>query len=399
MNNTSVESYLLDGCGRCEKYRTPECKVHRWHDVLVALRALMLETELDELKRKFRPEFINRVDSVIVFRELSQEDIYNIVDIVVERVNERLAEYGLRIRISERAKSWLSKEGYSPEFGARPLRRVIQTEIEDRLSDAVLSGAFKDGDTVLVDVDEEENIRLELAPNEAGETEEMGDSDETEATGDASETSDTATVDAKDEPPREPPAHLTTQHLDDGVIQRLARWPALTFSQFLLSVFATNERRIRRDREFEADRVGAAAATPAALASALLKFSVFSDLWPRLQRLAVAEVQAGMASPDLAVSFEALARRDTTGFTDGDLASILRERTIHPFDTHPPTVERLDALGVNASESELSLADGWAHETEVDSELARLGEELTAIEMPLIEAYVAERSARTPQAT
>lgn len=190
----------------------------------------------------------------------------------------------------------------------------------------------------------------------------------------------------------------STQHLDDDVIQSLARWPALTFSRFLLAMFATNERRIRRDREFEADRVGAAAATPAALASALLKFSVFSDLWPRLQRLAVAEVQAGMASPDLAASFEALARRDTTSFADGNLTSILRERTTHPFDTHPPTAERLDALGVNARELELSLADGWVSEADVDSELARLGEELTTIEKPLIEAYVAERGARTPRA-
>src|SRR5690606_37516741 len=65
---------------------------------------------LDELKRKFRPEFINRVDSIIVFRELSQEDIHNIVDIVVERVNERLLEYGLRIKVTDAAKDWLSKE-------------------------------------------------------------------------------------------------------------------------------------------------------------------------------------------------------------------------------------------------------------------------------------------------
>jgi ATP-dependent Clp protease ATP-binding subunit ClpC len=121
---------------------------------------------LDELKRKFRPEFINRVDSIIVFRELSQEDIHNIVDIVMERVNERLVDYGLRVKLTEAAKGWLSKEGYDPEFGARPLRRVIQTEVEDRLSDAVLAGDFKEGDTVLVDVDEEENISLRQADSD-----------------------------------------------------------------------------------------------------------------------------------------------------------------------------------------------------------------------------------------
>ncbi len=122
---------------------------------------------LDELKRKFRPEFINRVDSIIVFRELSQEDIHQIVDIVLERVNDRLVEYGLRVEASDSAKSWLSKEGYDPQFGARPLRRVIQTEVEDRLSDAVLAGRFKDGDTVLVDVDEDENIILSKSESDA----------------------------------------------------------------------------------------------------------------------------------------------------------------------------------------------------------------------------------------
>lgn len=128
---------------------------------------------LDELKRKFRPEFINRVDSVIVFRELSQEDIHNIVDIVVARVNERLVEYGLRVRITDNARDWLSKEGYNPEFGARPLRRVIQTEVEDKLSDAVLAGEFGEGDTVLVDVDEEENVQLSrVDSDDNGEAEE-----------------------------------------------------------------------------------------------------------------------------------------------------------------------------------------------------------------------------------
>ena len=110
---------------------------------------------LDELKRKFRPEFINRVDSIIVFRELSQEDILSIVDIVFSQVNERLKEYKLRIRATEEAKEWLSREGYDPEFGARPLRRVIQTEIEDRLSDAVLAGRFGEGDAVLIDVEDD----------------------------------------------------------------------------------------------------------------------------------------------------------------------------------------------------------------------------------------------------
>lgn len=130
----------------------------------------MRDKLLEELKRKFRPEFINRVDSVIVFRELSQENILQIVDIILRRVNERLTEYELRVDATEEAKKWLAKKGYDPEFGARPLRRVIQTEIEDTLSDAVLAGRFKEGDVVLVDVEDDEVV-LSHAENDGEEAE------------------------------------------------------------------------------------------------------------------------------------------------------------------------------------------------------------------------------------
>ncbi|MCB0008067.1 MAG: AAA family ATPase, partial [Anaerolineales bacterium] len=116
---------------------------------------------MEELKRRFRPEFINRVDSVIVFRQLSKENIRTIVDIILGYVNERLEEYELDITATNPAKDWLGEHGYNPEFGARPLRRLIQTEIEDRLADAVLSGRFNHGDAILVDViDDEINLSL-----------------------------------------------------------------------------------------------------------------------------------------------------------------------------------------------------------------------------------------------
>ncbi len=123
---------------------------------------------MDELKRQFRPEFINRVDSIVVFRELSQEDIFNIVDIVLGQVNERLAEHQLTVSATETAKGWLAKEGYNPEFGARPLRRVIQTQVEDKLSDAVLSGRFREGDLVIIDIDEENDLILRTPTAEEG---------------------------------------------------------------------------------------------------------------------------------------------------------------------------------------------------------------------------------------
>jgi ATP-dependent Clp protease ATP-binding subunit ClpC len=110
---------------------------------------------MDQLKKKFRPEFLNRVDSVIVFRQLSEENIFAIVDIILEQVNERLAEHELRIEANDDARRWLSKNGYDPEYGARPLRRLVQQVVEDRLSDLMLAGEFSAGDTILVDVDEE----------------------------------------------------------------------------------------------------------------------------------------------------------------------------------------------------------------------------------------------------
>jgi len=115
----------------------------------------MRKTLMDELKRKFRPEFINRVDSIIVFRQLSKEDIRKIVDIILEEVNQRLVDHDLTITATDVARDWLGEHGYDAEFGARPLRRLIQTEVEDRLSDAVLAGRFSADDVVTIDVEED----------------------------------------------------------------------------------------------------------------------------------------------------------------------------------------------------------------------------------------------------
>jgi ATP-dependent Clp protease ATP-binding subunit ClpC len=107
----------------------------------------------EALKRTFRPEFINRLDSVIVFRSLNKEDITKIVQLELDKVNTRLVENNIYLRASEEALALLSEEGYNPEMGARPLRRVIQQQIEDKLSDALLAKKFNDGDNILVDVE------------------------------------------------------------------------------------------------------------------------------------------------------------------------------------------------------------------------------------------------------
>jgi ATP-dependent Clp protease ATP-binding subunit ClpC len=105
---------------------------------------------LKSLKDTFRPEFINRVDSVVVFHALSKENIRDIVDLELNKLRERLVERNMRLEITPEGVDLLVKLGYNPEMGARPLRRVIQEKIENQLSDAVLSGDFKAGDIVLV---------------------------------------------------------------------------------------------------------------------------------------------------------------------------------------------------------------------------------------------------------
>nr|HID13413.1 ATP-dependent Clp protease ATP-binding subunit [Anaerolineae bacterium] len=121
---------------------------------------------LEELKRTFRPEFLNRVDSVIVFHALSREEIAQIVDLELDKVRARLVEYDIGLEVTEAAKELLAEEGYSEEYGARPLRRVIQNRIEDALSDAVLAGRFTAGDMVLVDAEEGEITMKQLTMNQ-----------------------------------------------------------------------------------------------------------------------------------------------------------------------------------------------------------------------------------------
>jgi ATP-dependent Clp protease ATP-binding subunit ClpC len=126
---------------------------------------------LESLKRVFRPEFINRLDSVIVFRALNREDIHKIVNLELNKVAERLLDNEIKLTASAAALDRLAEEGYDPEMGARPLRRVIQLKVEDRLSDAVLAEQFKPGDTVLVDVDPENNDVVLKKSEEAPESE------------------------------------------------------------------------------------------------------------------------------------------------------------------------------------------------------------------------------------
>jgi ATP-dependent Clp protease ATP-binding subunit ClpC len=112
----------------------------------------------ESLKKIFRPEFINRVDSVIVFRSLNQDDIRKIVNLELDKVSSRLTEHSVTLTATDAALDLMARQGYDPDMGARPLRRVIQQQVEDKLSDALLSGEFIEGDVILVDVDGEEVV-------------------------------------------------------------------------------------------------------------------------------------------------------------------------------------------------------------------------------------------------
>jgi len=113
---------------------------------------------MKELKRLFRPEFLNRVDEIVVFHELSKGDIGKIVDIQIQRVNERLAEHNMTLKLTQAGREALVEKGFDPQFGARPLRRAIQRFIEDPLAEKLLENVFKEGDTILVDAKDGEII-------------------------------------------------------------------------------------------------------------------------------------------------------------------------------------------------------------------------------------------------
>src|SRR5512135_2525321 len=115
----------------------------------------------ESLKHSFRPEFINRLDGVVIFRSLNKADIEKIVALELDKVAERLKDHNLTLNATPEALAELAALGYDSEFGARPLRRVIQQKVEDPLSDKVLSSEFQDGDTVLVNLNAEGEIVLE----------------------------------------------------------------------------------------------------------------------------------------------------------------------------------------------------------------------------------------------
>ncbi len=104
------------------------------------------------VQQAFRPEFINRLDDIVVFQALTEEDLGQIVSLYVDRLARRLTDRRLELAVTPDARTWLAERGYDPVYGARPLRRLMQRQIDDRLARAILAGDVRDGDTVRVDV-------------------------------------------------------------------------------------------------------------------------------------------------------------------------------------------------------------------------------------------------------
>jgi ATP-dependent Clp protease ATP-binding subunit ClpC len=115
----------------------------------------------EEMKGYFRPEFLNRVDEVIVFRQLKKEEVGEIADLLLKEIGDRLQDQqGIELEVSDRFKDRVISEGYDVTYGARPLRRVLMRLLEDNLAQAILSGEIKEGDAAFVDTDEEGNIQV-----------------------------------------------------------------------------------------------------------------------------------------------------------------------------------------------------------------------------------------------
>ena len=121
----------------------------------------------EELKQYFRPEFLNRLDEIIVFRQLTKNEVKDIAEIMLKEVYSRLNDKGIKLDVTDAFKERLVEEGYNPSYGARPLRRAVMRLLEDSLAEEVLSGRIKDGDKALVDIDENKKVTVNISSEES----------------------------------------------------------------------------------------------------------------------------------------------------------------------------------------------------------------------------------------
>jgi len=121
----------------------------------------------EELKQYFRPEFLNRLDEIIVFRQLTKNEVKEIAEIMLQEVFIRLQDKGIKLNVTDAFKERLVEEGYNPSYGARPLRRAVMRLLEDSLAEEVLSGRIKNGDHAFVDIDDNKKVTIKISSEEA----------------------------------------------------------------------------------------------------------------------------------------------------------------------------------------------------------------------------------------
>ena len=127
------------------------------------------EDMLEDLRRTFRPELLNRIDEIIVFQPLTEAEIEQIVDLMLHRVQEQLAERKIELQSTEPARAFLAKEGFDPEYGARPLRRTVQRLVENPIARGLLQGEYREGDTIILDVEDDKLVPRLFVPASAQE--------------------------------------------------------------------------------------------------------------------------------------------------------------------------------------------------------------------------------------
>ncbi len=148
-SNTGVELIKREASlGFAPQKETTKTKKQSYED--------MKEKVMTEVRKTFRPEFLNRLDEIIVFHELNEEQLRNIVDLMIKDLEKRLQERKLTLVMTDAAKSWIARVGFDPVYGARPLRRAVERYVENPLSTKVLKGEFKEGDSITVDVADDE---------------------------------------------------------------------------------------------------------------------------------------------------------------------------------------------------------------------------------------------------
>jgi ATP-dependent Clp protease ATP-binding subunit ClpB len=153
---------LTDGQGRTVDFRnTILILTSNLGSHVLVDRELSWEQKQDAVnelvRQSFKPEFVNRLDDIVIFSPLSEGDLGQIVSLYVDRLERRLGERRLQLAVTPDARAWLAERGYDPLFGARPLRRLMQHEIDDKLARALLGGDIRDGDTVRVDLESDGN--------------------------------------------------------------------------------------------------------------------------------------------------------------------------------------------------------------------------------------------------